>query len=69
MTMFKVYWQGLIPASLGVCLFAPELFTLFKLEYIRDHFSLSTIPLFVGHSGLTFAACQSKTELGVRSLL
>ena len=29
--MIKMYWQGLIPACLGVCLFGPAMFILFKL--------------------------------------
>ena len=29
--MFKMYWQGLIPSFLGICLFAPAMFILFKL--------------------------------------
>ena len=42
MTLFKMYWQGLIPACLGVCLFAPAMFILFKLPCKHANQDIST---------------------------
>ena len=48
MTMFKMWWQRLIPSFLGICLFAPAMFILFKLpckhayqDFISNHIESS----------------------------
>ena len=34
--MFRKYWQRLIPACLGVCLFAPAIFILLNQQNIQQ---------------------------------
>ena len=41
--MFKMYWQALIPACFGICLFAPAIFILAKLPCKHEDFSTNQI--------------------------